>query len=91
MNLDLDEGEEAQLDELERKLKTAQKEASLAEGEEQEQTATRRQIETQEAIDDFWRVVAATQLPGVGDELRAWNAWRAAGGKRVEARAEFRA
>jgi hypothetical protein len=42
-----------------------------------------------DAVDDFWRRVAAAQVPVAAAELKDWNAWRASGGKPMEVRAEM--
>lgn len=91
MNLDLDDGEEAELAGLTRSLKNAQKRGFLVGSQEQGETSSREQIEAQDAIDEFWRRVAATQVDGAGDELRAWHAWRDAGGRREEVRIKLKA
>ena len=86
-----DDDEEAELAGLTRGLKNAQKRGFLVGSQEQGETSSREQIEAQDAIDEFWRRVAATQVDGAGDELRAWHSWRDAGGSRAEVRIKLKA
>lgn len=84
LNLDLNREEEAELQALGRACGAALRNACRARGEEQDATARREQIEAGEALHDFWRRMAALQLPGVAAELSAWLAWRKqTGGRRV--------
>lgn len=89
MNLDLDGEQTRTLKRLEAAHAAAVGRACRTASDEQAETATREQHEALEAIDDFWREVAAAQLDGVREELTAWREWKAAGGRRHQVRVEF--
>jgi hypothetical protein len=87
--LDLSPAQARELKDLQRSLSIRQLMGGDCVGEEQTETARRQQAQAADAIDDFWRERAAEQLPGVAEELKAWRAWRDAGGSRMQVRAEF--
>ena len=89
MNLDTDDSEDKELRALTSRLRDAQRRGFYVGSEEQGETASREQVEAQEAIDDFWRRVAARQVDGAGNELKAWNAWRDSGGRKLTVRVDL--
>ena len=89
MNLDQTPEQEAELSRLTQNLKMVQREAFSAVGEEQIETATRRQNEAQEAIDNHWRKIAAEQVEGAADEFKLWLYWCEICGERSEVRVEL--